>query len=110
SLREAHDKGIVHRDLKPDNIFLCTVGEQTDFVKVLDFGVAKIKEGDEKQATLTKAGAIFGTPRYMSPEQSVSANVDHRSDLYAIGVMLYEMLLGVPPFDADTAVGILIKH
>ncbi len=110
SLREAHGKGIIHRDLKPDNVFLCTVGEQTDFVKVLDFGVAKIKEGDEKQATLTKAGAIFGTPRYMSPEQSVSANVDHRSDLYAIGVILYEMMLGKPPFDADTAVGILIKH
>ena len=110
SLREAHAKGIVHRDLKPDNIFLCTVGDQVDFVKVLDFGVAKLKEGDESKATLTKTGAIFGTPRYMSPEQSVSANVDQRSDLYAIGVMLYEMLAGRAPFEAEMPLSLLIMH
>jgi serine/threonine protein kinase len=110
SLREAHAKGIVHRDLKPDNIFLCTVGDQVDFVKVLDFGVAKLKEGDESKATLTKTGAIFGTPRYMSPEQSVSANVDQRSDLYAIGVMFYEMLAGRAPFEAEMPLSLLIMH
>jgi len=110
SLREAHAKGIVHRDLKPDNVFLCTVGDEVDFVKVLDFGVAKLKEGDESNATLTKTGAIFGTPRYMSPEQSVSANVDHRSDLYAIGVMLYEMLTGRAPFEAEMPLSLLIMH
>ena len=111
SLREAHNKGIVHRDLKPDNIFLTTVGEEADFVKVLDFGVAKLREQDKSQATLTKAGAIVGTPRYMSPEQSTSAtNVDHRSDLYSIGVMLFEMLTGRAPFSADSPLGVLIKH
>ena len=110
SLREAHLKGIVHRDLKPDNVFICRVGEDPDFVKVLDFGVAKLREGNTEQATLTKTGAIFGTPRYMSPEQSVSANVDHRSDLYAIGVMLYEMLAGRPPFQADMPLSLLIMH
>lgn len=111
SLREAHSKGIVHRDLKPDNIFLTRVGDERDFVKVLDFGVAKLREGDERQGTLTKAGAVFGTPRYMSPEQGMSAgSVDARSDLYAIGVILYEMLTGRAPFDADTALGILVQH
>jgi hypothetical protein len=110
SLREAHAKGIVHRDLKPDNIFLTVVGEEADFVKVLDFGVAKLREGDKAEGTLTKAGSIFGTPRYMSPEQSVSASVDARSDLYAIGVILYEMLMGRVPFDGDNTLGILIQH
>lgn len=111
SLREAHGKGIVHRDLKPDNIFLTTVGEETDFVKVLDFGVAKLRETDENQATLTKAGAVFGTPRYMSPEQGASSGtVDQRSDLYAIGVILYEMCTGRAPYEADSALGVLIKH
>ena len=111
SLREAHSKGIVHRDLKPDNVFLVTVGEEPDFVKVLDFGVAKLREQDKSQATLTKAGAIFGTPRYMSPEQSTSAtNADHRSDLYSIGVMLFEMLTGRAPFESDNPLGLLIKH
>jgi|GEM_PF-373578 len=111
SLREAHGKGIVHRDLKPDNIFLTNVGEETDFVKVLDFGVAKLREGDENAKTLTKAGAVFGTPRYMSPEQgTASGSVDHRSDLYAIGVILFEMCTGRAPFDAENALGILIQH
>jgi serine/threonine protein kinase len=110
SLREAHGKGIVHRDLKPDNIFLQTVGEDADFVKVLDFGVAKVADGDGHGKTLTKAGSIFGTPKYMSPEQSRGGDIDARSDLYALGVILYELLTGRVPFNAENPLGILIKH
>lgn len=110
SLTEAHDKGIVHRDLKPDNVYLTRVGGDADFVKVLDFGVAKLREADKRQGTLTQAGMIFGTPRYMAPEQCRSMAVDHRADVYAIGVMAYEMLTGQAPFDAENPLGILIKH
>ncbi|MBL8788047.1 MAG: protein kinase [Deltaproteobacteria bacterium] len=110
SLREAHSKGIVHRDLKPDNIFLQSVGEDGDFAKVLDFGVAKVAEGDGQQKTLTKAGSIFGTPKYMSPEQSRGTEIDARSDIYALGVILYELITGRVPFNAENPLGILIKH
>ncbi|MDP6943742.1 MAG: serine/threonine-protein kinase, partial [Myxococcota bacterium] len=110
SLREAHSKGIVHRDLKPDNIFLCTVGEEHDFVKVLDFGVAKLRDGDTPGKDLTKTGTIFGTPKYMSPEQARAGMVDARSDLYAIGIILYEMLTGRAPFMAENSLSILIQH
>lgn len=110
SLREAHQKGIVHRDLKPDNVFLISLGEERDFVKVLDFGVAKLREADGKGGTVTKTGTIFGTPRYMSPEQARGKTVDVRSDLYAIGVMLFQMLTGRVPFDADNQLGVLIQH
>jgi len=110
ALREAHSKGIVHRDLKPDNIFLQAVGEDGDFAKVLDFGVAKVAEGDGQQKTLTKAGSIFGTPKYMSPEQSRGAEIDARSDIYSIGIILYELLTGRVPFNAENPLGILIKH
>lgn len=110
SLAEAHAKGIVHRDLKPDNIFLTQVGSDPDFVKVLDFGVAKLREADKRQGTVTQAGTIFGTPRYMAPEQCRSMAVDHRADIYALGVIAYEMLTGKPPFDAENPLGILIKH
>mgnify|MGYP000983747993 CR=1 FL=1 len=110
SLVEAHEKGIVHRDLKPDNVFLTRVGEDQDFVKVLDFGVAKLREADKRQGTMTQAGTIFGTPRYMSPEQCRSMGVDHRADLYALGVIAYEMLVGHPPFDAENPLAILIQH
>jgi len=110
SLREAHGKEIVHRDLKPDNVFLTSVGEESDFVKVLDFGVAKLREGDKKGATVTKTGTIFGTPRYMSPEQAKGKPVDARGDLYAIGIMLYEMVMGGVPFESDNHLGVLILH
>ena len=110
SLREAHAKGIVHRDLKPDNIFLQSVGEETDFVKVLDFGVAKIRDENKHNTDLTKTGTIFGTPKYMSPEQARGGQIDPRADVYAMGVILYEMLTGRVPFDAESSLGILIKH
>ncbi len=110
SLSEAHGAGIIHRDLKPDNIFLTDIQGERDFVKVLDFGVAKLKEYEGKEGTLTQAGMIFGTPKYMSPEQARSGELDARSDVYALGVILYEMLMGRPPFVGDNPLSILIAH
>ncbi len=110
SLAEAHNKEIVHRDLKPENIFLVTVGDNPDFVKVLDFGVAKLRDHNSNQGTLTQAGSIFGTPRYMSPEQCSAQAVDARSDLYSLGIILYEMIAGKAPFDGDQALSLLLAH
>ena len=100
SLQEAHDKGIVHRDLKPANIQLQTRAGETDYVKVLDFGIAKRDEAQEKEEQkLTKQGTILGTPPYMSPEQFKGGALDARSDIYSLAIMAYEMLTGQLPFD-----------
>ncbi len=110
ALSEAHAVGIVHRDLKPDNIMLTDRHGNPDYVKVLDFGIAKMLGDDGAQAQLTAAGAVFGTPRYMSPEQVGGKHVDARTDIYALGVILYEMLTGAHPFRADSAIEYLMKH
>ncbi|MHB8419030.1 MAG: serine/threonine-protein kinase [Myxococcales bacterium] len=106
ALDAAHAAGIVHRDLKPDNVMLVR-RDGVEIVKVLDFGVSKLSAGTPR---LTRAGAILGTPTYMSPEQASGRSVDHRSDIYAFGILLFEMLEGGPPFSDPNPVQILIKH
>ncbi len=116
ALSRAHGLGIVHRDLKPENVMLVTRDADTDFVKVLDFGIAKVPVGDiapkssAGDKALTQAGMIYGTPEYMPPEQALGQEVDRRADLYALGIMLYEMLAGKRPFDDESKVKLLGKH
>src|SRR4051812_27666684 len=111
SLEEAHGHGIVHRDLKPDNVVLAERAGQKDWVEVLDFGIAKrSSEHDPNEAKLTQQGMVLGTPPYMSPEQFTGQPVDLRSDIYALGVMAYEMLTGRLPWVANTAWEWASKH
>lgn len=109
SLNEAHRAGIVHRDIKPDNIILIRVDSDSDFVKVLDFGIAKAVMGED-DVNLTGDGRIIGTPRYMSPEQILGEPVDHRSDVYSLGCILFEMLCGAPPFQQSTTTALMLAH
>jgi serine/threonine-protein kinase len=116
ALSSAHDKGIVHRDLKPENIFLIEREGIPDFVKIVDFGVAKMSdlEFDMERASghakLTRTGMIFGTPEYMSPEQATGLPPDHRVDIYALGITLYELLTGRVPFEGESFMSVLSKH
>ena len=131
ALAAAHDKGIVHRDLKPENVMLTrregrrelirqftdesglhivTEREKAfDFVKILDFGVAKVRDPDATEGRVTQQGVVFGTPEYMAPETARIGVSDPRTDIYALGVIFYEMLTGTVPFSGETAVDVMLK-
>jgi len=111
ALGASHQHGIIHRDLKPENIFLINKGHAVDFVKVLDFGLAKLTQGDDKVSHKTRTGSVMGTPYYMAPEQCEGkANIDHRADIYSLGVILFEMLTGKVPFGGEGYGEIIVKH
>lgn len=108
ALSEAHHLGIIHRDLKPENIILETARQGGDFVKVVDFGLAKMREGAMRG--ITSPGIVCGTPEYMSPEQGRGDPLDARSDVYAVGVVLYQLLTGQLPFEAESPTQVVIMH
>jgi serine/threonine protein kinase len=112
ALVKAHGLGIVHRDLKPENVMLLERAGQADFVKVLDFGIAKITEGDLERMSgpKTEVGMVYGTPEYMAPEQALGQNIDGRADLYAVGVIAFELLTGHRPFHAENKLALLGMH
>jgi|JI10StandDraft_1071094.scaffolds.fasta_scaffold143398_2 hypothetical protein len=112
ALAEAHRKGIVHRDVKPENLFLASVGEPRALLKVLDFGVAKVlrEGGDEAERSITREGALLGTPMFMAPEQGLGEEADARADVYALGCVLYFCLCGAAPFADGPAATIILSH
>jgi hypothetical protein len=111
ALGASHEHGIVHRDLKPENIYLVSRGPNKDFVKVLDFGLAKLTQSEEKVTHKTRTGSVMGTPYYMAPEQCEGkTTIDHRADIYSLGVILFEMLTGKVPFGGEGYGEIIVKH
>ncbi|MCA9857803.1 MAG: serine/threonine protein kinase, partial [Dehalococcoidia bacterium] len=109
-LAAAHAAGVIHRDLKPDNVFLARRDDGRVILKLLDFGIAKNVEPDGDQR-LTRTGQIIGTPLYMAPEQARNmSDADVRADIYSVGVILYEMITGAPPFEADTLFDLILQH
>jgi serine/threonine-protein kinase len=118
ALAAAHAKGVVHRDMKPENVFLQRTADGEEIVKIVDFGIAQLKptnEEAEAQSTskarrLTRTGMIFGTPEYMAPEQASGKHADLRCDIYAVGIILFELFTGAVPFTGETFLGVLAKH
>jgi len=116
ALSAAHAKGVVHRDMKPENVFLQRTGDGEEIVKIVDFGIAQLKPSNEEAAAqsahrrLTRTGMIFGTPEYMAPEQASGKHADLRCDIYAVGIILFELFTGSVPFTGDTFLGVLAKH
>jgi serine/threonine-protein kinase len=110
SLGEAHSVGLVHRDLKPSNIYVCRVGLHCDFVKVLDFGLAKHRRADAPRETLSTIEHTTGTPAYMAPEAILGGDVDRRADVYSLGCVAYFLLTGALVFEADTPMKVMVRH
>lgn len=111
ALAAAHDKGIIHRDLKPANCFLVRRSDGRDFVKLLDFGIAKVTDPESGDSgRLTRTGAVFGTAKYMAPEQACGEPADQRTDIYAAAICLYEFLTGQVPYDGDNFMRVLSRH
>jgi len=108
SLAEAHDQGLVHRDLKPSNVFITERDDNPYFVTVLDFGLVKLPGSDDQ--SITRSGTLLGSPKYMSPEQVVGVQVDHMSDIYSFGVLLFYMLAGKPPFEGNSDFETMRSH
>jgi serine/threonine protein kinase len=106
-LEHAHGQGVVHRDLKPQNIFVTRDHEGREVLKLVDFGIAKIIGGDGAHDQMTRAGMVFGTPQYMSPEQALGLEIDARADLYAAGILLYQFVTGKLPFNSDDPVALI---
>lgn len=110
ALAHAHQKGVIHRDLKPSNIMLVNVDGDHDFVKILDFGLAKLRSLTGEYQKLTKTGDVFGSPSYMSPEQCTGSKIDARSDIYSFGCVMYEALTGKAPFRGSNSLEVIRKH
>ncbi|PKN43891.1 MAG: hypothetical protein CVU59_13075, partial [Deltaproteobacteria bacterium HGW-Deltaproteobacteria-17] len=109
-LRAAHARDVIHRDMKPENVFILPGEGGGELVKILDFGIAKMNASGAGGANLTRTGAIFGTPHYMSPEQAMGTAVDGRADIYSMGVLMFELFTGRVPFKAESFLGILTQH
>ncbi|MBK8220863.1 MAG: serine/threonine protein kinase [Candidatus Obscuribacter sp.] len=107
ALGEAHRQGVVHRDIKPENIVLVERGGQKNFPIVVDFGIARLVQEESDQAKITRTGTVCGSPTYMSPEQCTSSKVDHRSDIYSFGIVMYETLTGEVPFQHEELVRVM---
>jgi eukaryotic-like serine/threonine-protein kinase len=111
SLAEAHDAGLIHRDVKPANVYACRYGRETDFIKVLDFGLVKHGGTSGDESALTADHVVGGTPAYMSPEQALGeGRVDRRTDLYAVGGVAYWLLTGTPVFKGNTSMETIVMH
>jgi serine/threonine protein kinase len=114
ALAAAHINGVVHRDMKPENVFLQRTADGEEIVKIVDFGIAQLRSKDdavvETKRRLTRTGMIFGTPEYMAPEQASGKHADLRADIYAVGIIMYEMFTGAVPFTGETFLGVLTKH
>jgi serine/threonine protein kinase len=114
ALAAAHANGVVHRDMKPENVFLQRTADGEEIVKIVDFGIAQLRSKDdsvvETKRRLTRTGMIFGTPEYMAPEQASGKHADLRADIYAVGIIMYEMFTGAVPFTGETFLGVLTKH
>jgi serine/threonine-protein kinase len=109
-LEAVHSHGIIHRDLKPDNVFVIDRGRGRELCKIIDFGIAKTTELDDRAQSFTRTGMVFGTPAFMSPEQARGEAVDARSDIYAFGCIAFHLLTGVRPFEGNTPTEVLYKH